>query len=185
MKKVIFTGVVGLFLALFINVTAKGQAAIAKAELPKDLTYHKKPVSDNDVRTVNRSEVNQKAVRNFSQSFKGSPSEKWYDVEGGFIAEFNSGDIDYRVDYNKKGSWLRTIRTYGEDKLPEDIRHMVRSTYYDFDIMLVQEVENPFNVENPLNTVTYIVQLDGKTQHINLKIYNGEMEEWQKFNKAK
>lgn len=185
MKKTIFTGLTGLFLALLINIAAQGQSSIAKAELPKDMTYHRKSPSENNLKTVNRNDVNQKAVKNFTKSYKGSSGETWFDVEGGFIAEFTSSGIDIRVDYNKKGSWLRTIRTYNEDKLGQDVRHLVKSMYYDYDIIQVQEVESPFNVENPLNTVTYIVHLEGKTELINLRIHDGEMEEWQKFIKSK
>ena len=185
MKKIIFTGLAGLFLALVMNMAAKGQSAIAKAELPKDMTYFGEPVSGNNFRIVPRSEVNTKAVKNFTKSYKSQSNEVWHEVTDGLIAQFTSDDINYRVDYDKKGNWLHTIRTYDENKLPRDVRHMVKSIYYDFDITQVQEIEMPFNIENPLNGPTYIIHLEGKTEFINLRVCDGAMDEWQKFNKSK
>ena len=185
MKKIIFTGLTGLFLVLVMNMAAKGQSAIAKAELPKDMIYHRKSVPENNFTIVPRSEVNQKAVKNFTRSYKGQSDEVWHNVTDGFIAHFTSGDINYRVDYDKKGNWLHTIRTYDESKLPRDVRHMVKSIYYDFDITQVQEIESPLNVENPLNAPTYIIHLEGKKEFINLRVCDGEMDEWQKFYKSK
>src|SRR6266705_6662000 len=117
MKKIIFTGLAGLFLALVMNMAAKGQSAIAKAELPKDMTYHRKSVPENNFIIVPRSEVNHKAVKDFTKSYKGQSNEEWHEVKGGFIAEFTSDDIKCRVDYDKKGNWLQTLRTYDENKL--------------------------------------------------------------------
>jgi len=179
MKKTIITGVAGLFLALIINVAASGQTSIAKTTLPIDVTYHRRANLENDFKKVSRSEVNPKAVKNFTTNYKGSPDEHWFDVEGGFIAEFASGDIDHRVDYDKKGNWLRTIRSYSEAEMAEDLRHIVKSTYFDYEINLVQEIERP---ASPVN---YIIQLLGKTELINLRISEGEMVVLQKFNRSK
>ena len=60
-----------------------------------------------------------------------------------------------------------------------DLRYAVKSTYYDYEITLVHEIESP---NAP---VTYIVQLLGKTKVINLRICDGEIEEWQKFEISK
>ena len=179
MKKTIISGFAGLFLALIINVPASGQASIAKTALPMDVTYHRRANPEDNFRKVNRSEVNQKAVKNFTTNYKGSRDEQWFDVEGGFIAEFASGDINHRVDYDKKGNWLRTIRSYSEAEMTEDLRHIVKSTYFDYEINLVQEIERP---ASPVN---YIIQLLGKTELINLRISEGEMVVLQKFNRSK
>jgi hypothetical protein len=96
-------------------------------------------------------------------------------------------DINYRVDYDKKGIWLHTIRTYNENKLPSDVRHLVKSSYYDYNIIVVQEIEIPWEpfMDFPTDLFTYIVHLEGKTKLINLRVSNGEMDEWEKFDKSK
>ena len=100
-------------------------------------------------------------------------------MKEGFVAMFNYNDMDYQVAYTKKGNLLRTIRSYNEDNMPTDVRHIVKSTYYDYEITRVHEIEIP------LNPITYVVQLLGKKELINLKIYDGEIEVLQKFNKSK
>jgi hypothetical protein len=64
-------------------------------------------------------------------------------------------------------------------RLPPDIREAVRSSHYDYNIFQVQEVEMP------LHPVNYFIHLEGKTKLINLRIYDGEIEELQKFDKSK
>jgi len=123
--------------------------------------------------------INSKAVRDFSTQFKQAANEAWFVTDGGFVVKFKQDGVETRADYNKKGNWLHTIRTYDENKLPADVRHLVKSSYYDYDIVQVQEIEKPSNV------FTYIVHLEGKTKLINLRISDEHMEEWQKFDKSK
>ena len=105
-------------------------------------------------------------------------NEKWFQVEEGFVAMFNLHDIDYQVAYDKKGNSLRTIRTYDETKMSQDLRHLVKSNYYDYEINLVQEVERP-------NSPTiFAIQLLGKIKVINLSVCDGVMEILQEFNKS-
>jgi len=123
--------------------------------------------------------INSKAVRGFSKEFKHASDEAWFVTDDGFVVKFKQDGVETRADYNKKGNWLHTIRTYDENKLQPDIRHLVKSSYYDYNILQVQEIEKPSD------TFTYIVHLEGKTKLINLRISNEDMEEWQKFDKSK
>ena len=113
------------------------------------------------------------------RSYKDVSGEKWFEMKSGFVAMFSLDDIDYQVAYNKKGNWIRTIRSYGEVKLSQDLRHTIKSIYYDYDINRVQEIEKP------VDPIAYIIQLVGKTELINLRICDGEMTVLQKFNKSK
>jgi hypothetical protein len=124
------------------------------------------------------SEVNTKAVRDFRQTYKTVTNEKWYEMPDGIRATFTLNDIRYRLDYEKNGNWLHTIRYYDENKLPAETRRLVASSYLDHTVTFVEEIEKPRNV------MTYIVHLEGKTNWINIKVSNGEIEEWQKFNKS-
>ena len=177
MKKIFLNSFTGSFLFLATCIAANSQIAKTNVELPGDIPSFGKSVSENASGIVDRKNVDSKAVRNFDKSFK-SAGETWYAVRGGYAATFGSNSIDYLVTYDKKGNWLHTVRTYGETKLQEDLRHAVKSIYYDYEINLVNEIEGP------VDPVTYIVHLIGKTKLINLRISNGEIEEWQKFNRS-
>jgi hypothetical protein len=166
MKQVIFNGLRITVLMLAVTINSFGQAShTAMRFSDKSSTEETKPASN----SVSRNTINSKVLRNFSSSYKEVSDEKWYKVPGGTIAMFTLSNIDYSVRYDKQGAWANTIRTYDEDKLPKDIRHEVKSMYYDYNINLVQEIESPFN---PL---TYVIQLVGKTEIINLKVCEGEM----------
>jgi len=123
--------------------------------------------------------VDPPVVRNFLRTYKNVSDEKWIEVKEGFVAMFNYNDIDYQVAYTKKGNLVRTIRSYSEDKMSPELRHIVKSTYYDYEISRVHEVELP------LTAITYVVQLVGKKELINLGVYDGETEVLQRFNKSK
>jgi hypothetical protein len=124
-------------------------------------------------------EVSSKAVRNFINKFKQASGETWFVTDGGFVVKFKQHGVETRADYDKKGDWLYTIRTYDESGMSAELRHLVKSSYYDYNILQVQEIETPSD------NFTYIVHLEGKTKLINLRINDGDMEEWQKFDKSK
>lgn len=59
-----------------------------------------------------------------------------------------------------------------------DLKQSVKSSYHEYTIYQVQEIEQP------LHPVNYIVHLSGKAKLINLRIYNGIMEEEQNFRES-
>jgi hypothetical protein len=178
MKKIVFTGL-GTLAMLAISLIFYGQATKTGLRFSDNIPSVRNSTSKTNVNTLHRSDVNSKAVRNFVRSYKNVSKERWYSVQDGFIAMFILHDIHYRVDFDKKGNWLHTMRTYDENKLPPDIRHLVKSSYYDYNITFVQEIERP---REPF---TYVVHLEGKTKLINLRVSDGEMDQWQKFDKSK
>ena len=177
MKKSFLSRFTGICLLLVITIAANAQLSFKQETLKGNADFEKsasKDVSDE----VEMKNVNRKAVKDFALSFKNVTDEKWFKQRDGFVAMFTLDDIDYLIAYDKKGRKAYTIRNYNESKLPVDLRHIVKSTYYDYAITVVQEIETPFN------PITYIVHLEGKTELINLRICDGKMEEWQKFKKS-
>ena len=167
MKKIFPVGVPCL-LILSLSLSTKGQDAFNKIQ-PISTAVH-----------VNRNDINVNALRHFSKNFNDASSERWYATRDLLVALFNLRDIEYRVDYNiRNGNWIETFRTYSEAKMSPDLKQSVKSSYYDYAIFQVQEIEQP------LHPVNYIVHLEGKAQLINLRIYNGEVEEEQNFRLSK
>lgn len=177
MKKNLIACFTGMSLLLFMNIPANAQLSFVKVETSKTNPFNESTVS-NASDNIEPSAVSHKAVKDFDRNFKNA-NAKWYQVENQFVAMFTADDVSYQIAYDKKGHKLYSIRNYDENKLPVDIRHNVKSTYYDYTITLVQEIEMP------LKPLTFIVHLDGKTDLINLRISDGEMDVWQKFNKSK
>jgi len=176
MKKIFLSiSVLGLFVSIRISVN--GQLASNRLHSFEKYGLSKNRNSGNFSRVAER--VSPAVVRNFIKSYKDVSDERWIGIKEGFVAMFFYNNMDYQVFYNKKGGWLSTIRSYNEDQMPQDIRHIVKSNYYDYNINRVHEIEMPFNA------IIYAIQLLGKTEIINLKVSDGEMVELQKFKRSK
>jgi len=157
---------VGIFI-MSVSLTVEGQEGMRKPD-PLEVAV-----------LVNRNDVNVNALRHFARNFNDASSEKWLATPDLVVALFSFRDIDYRVDYNSRnGNWIETFRTYGEAKMSADLKQSVQSSYYDYTIFQVQEIEQP------LHPVNYIVHLSGKARLINLRIYDGQVEEEQKFKES-
>jgi hypothetical protein len=177
MKKVFLTSISGIWLLISVAITANGQIASKSLKPSGRFIILNKTEPGNSPGLVGR--VNPPVIRNFLKTYKDVSDEKWIEVKEGFIAMFKYNDVDYQVAYTKKGNLLRTIRSYNEDKMQQDLRHTVKSSYYDYEITRVHEIEIP------LSLITYVVQLSGKKELIDLRIYDGEVEVMRKFNKSK
>lgn len=122
--------------------------------------------------------INIKAVKSFTKTFKGQSNAAWFVINGGYLAQFKQDEIKTNVYYDTKGRLIGTILTYQEDKLPKEIRHQVKSTYYDYNIFLVNEL----TVDD---TKVYLVKIEDKTSIKTIRVLDGEMTETESFEKSK
>lgn len=173
-------------------IFAASLISIASSQDVRDLTaaggtayFNPNPSSVNPKSTAGTAslkvyDVSTRAVRDFFKYYKGAQYVKWYRVMNGtdgFLADFNDGDVTTRVYYDKRGNWEGTIRGYHEDNLPGDIRHRIKSIYYDFNIPFIAEVSHE-------KRTVYIVSLEGKTSWKKIMVAEGEeMVELEGFSK--
>jgi hypothetical protein len=176
MKNKFIASLPGFFLA-FLCTTATGQVSMDKMRLLKNISSQTECVWENGLGPGAPNKPGQNVLRNFEQKFTNVTSVRWYESSYGFVVKFNLEGIDYRVDFDKKGNWLYTIRNYDEMKLPEDVMRLINDSYNEYSITLVQEIETPFI---PL---TFVVHLDGKKDMIQLLVSGDETQEWQRFRK--
>ena len=141
MKKILFSSISGICLLISTAMAVNGQLASNHARPPGRFIILNKTKSENSPGFVGR--VNPPVIRSFLKTYKDVSDEKWIEVKEGFVAMFNYNGMDYQVAYSKKGNLLRTIRSYNEDNMPTDLRHIVKSTYYDYEITRVHEIEIP------------------------------------------
>ncbi len=175
MKKNFFISIVGAGLALVTCITAHAQFADRSLKFLPAIDSPEKSV---EAYKSEKPDFNPKVARNFSRDFKNASGESWIKLKNGYYTMFTLNGIHYMVFYNNRGQRLYTIRNYDETKLPKDVRHVVKSTYYDYAITLVQEIEDA------AGTITYLVHLEGKTELINLRVQNYEMDEFEKYIKS-
>jgi len=115
--------------------------------------------------------INIHALRDFMLKYNEVSNASWFGVEGGFVAKFTANEATTTVTYKKNGKWLYTISSYDEMKMPKDVRALVKSTYYDYNIIIIEEIQVPQNDNN----IYLIKVLDAKTIKI-LRVSEGEMQ---------
>jgi hypothetical protein len=129
-----------------------------------------------NLRTIGSSGPAVRAVRDFIRQEGDGKEEKWYKTDEGFLAEFEQGGRKGRYFYNKKGVWCYSILGFGESGLPEDIRRLVRSTYFEFGIGWVEQVSGT-------QGVAYVVHIENAKAWKEIVVRDGEMTEWKAYNK--
>ncbi len=126
----------------------------------------------------NANDFNIKAVRDFVKTFKTVDNNRWSLAEDGSAAStFTSDGIKTRVAYDRKGYRRYILKVYKENKLSDDIRHMVKREYYDATITLIKELETNDGL------VIYVHMQDKGTWKI-VSIADGEMKLVENFNKG-
>lgn len=115
--------------------------------------------------------VNTKAMRNFVKSYESAVDPEWVSLkDGGYLCRFVIDNVRCRAFYGEKGAWLLTLASYEENKLPRDIRAIVRNSYYDHTITYVDEISVPGRSK------IYLVQIQDDKGIKMLRVSDGEME---------
>ena len=130
--------------------------------------------------SMNELAISPRAIKDFMNTHKNVTGESWMKTKDGFSVRFNSDDVRTTIYYDKKGNWSGSIKIYGEEKMLHDIRHLVKSTYYDYNIVYAQEIETTDSDGVP----TYVVCVDDKTKIKMIRIRDGEMSVWKEFTKT-
>jgi hypothetical protein len=138
-------------------------------ELLEDTATVNEPSEGNNNLRLNN--INIHVLRDFLDRFKDINNEKWYVVEGGFVAKFNNGNIATLVTYKKNGEWLYTINSYNEKLLPEEVVIPVKEAYNGYKILHIKEINVPKQ-----DSAIFLVYIQNATTIKILRVCDGEME---------
>jgi hypothetical protein len=180
MKKILFTCFTGMLLSGTITSSysqrpnGNAKLAYSKEEYTSSLEELNAP---KDSASLFLNEISTKAVRNFTRDYKNVSDAKWVVTGNSFSVLFTNDGVHTRILYNKKGDRVWTIRDYTENKLPQDIRHLVKSTYYDFDIYCINEI-------TANGTTCYIIKIQDKTSLKTIKVADDEMFVMKEYKKS-
>ena len=123
-------------------------------------------------------EINSKVMRSFFTRYWNATNANWVTYSGGYVAYFTMDGVSHRAYYTRTGEEEYTIRQYAEKDMPADIRHMVRSAYYDYSIILVSEITSR-------GKTRFEIKLEDKTSFKEVKIDDNGMEVTKEFRKSK
>ena len=163
MKKIFLFIAIGVFPGLSITNSLSAQSTnnlnvqVREADLPVALATH---VTKNTF---------QRALNDLKRNFKVVNNIRWENVEDGHIATFTSNGIKNTVAYNTKGNWQHTIRQYREKNLPNEVRTLVKSNYFNFNLSQVEELTIS-------GATIYLIHADGINEHKLIRISEEKME---------
>jgi len=126
---------------------------------------------------TSNSVMSTKAIKNFNKTFKEARNASWSETLDGLKAEFMNENVTTKVYYDAKGRWIANVRSYDETNLPREIRHTVKSIYYDYDILHVQEITAG-------DKTAYLVKIEDDTSLKTIRVTNDQMDEYISFQKS-
>ena len=178
MKKQLLRFVSGFIPALALFSQVNAQVAKASFEFNLKEAISTEALSNAAViNETNTANVNMRALKDFTKSFKGAENVSWLAMKDGFMASFKESGVETKAYYDQKGRWTATIRTYKEDKLPKDVRKQVKSTYYDYIINQISEVT--------VGKITaYLVRIEDEESFKTIRVIDGEMDVYEDHKKS-
>jgi hypothetical protein len=124
-------------------------------------------------------DINVRAMRDFMDRYGDASDVVWHRSKDNYVAVFTRDSIQHRVIYTNRGDPSITMKYYEEKKLARNVRAQIKSIYFDYKIYIVQEIES---VGYP---TIYIVNLQGDSDWKKVKLYQGEMEVMEEYNKRR
>jgi len=171
-----------LIALVIVSVATLGGISGANAQIVSNsssLEYQMKATKTKDFLNEPMA-ISPRALRDFMNTHKNVTGESWARTKDGFSVRFNSDGVRTAIYYDKKGIWAGSIKYYGEEKLLREIRHVVKSTYYDYNIVYAQEIETTDTDGVP----TYVICVEDKSKIKLIRVSAGEMSEWKEFTKT-
>lgn len=113
--------------------------------------------------------INAKVLRSFHESYGEVADTRWFRTVNGFGVVLKHNGMNKTIYYKRNGIVDTEIFYYTEDLLPKEVRHLVKSNFYDYAITHVTEVHKN-------DATAFYVKIEDATSIKNLKIVE---EEWE------
>lgn len=185
MEKAFISVLIAPAFALTMIGTTNGQTIKSNANpdvqplFEKTIPASKQPAQNPDSGFTFRNEISIHAVRTFLMDHKTATNARWFKATDGlFGVYFTADSIVNTIFYNKNGDTELMILDYDEDKLPSEIRDLVKVNFTSFSINHVNEFRRKFNT-------AYVIVLENKNSWKKIKVVDGDVEIVNEFSKIK
>jgi len=162
------------FIALFLlanNPHAQQDITMAKFKPNTSMNFDKsiiEPPSPLSTKKLDAKDVRGKTQKSFSKLYKGTiPS--WSALDNNFLATFELNGRHARALFSGNGYALYTIIRGTEKDLPNSVRGIVKSNYYDFTIGTVNEVR-------VADKTAWFVNFQSNKELVVVKVVENELE---------
>jgi len=123
--------------------------------------------------------VNEKMHNHFSKHFKNATDILVRPESNHTQITFKEKGISNSVQYNKKGKWQYSIRTYDESKLADKIRNQVEISYPGFRVFgFVNEID-------VLDKTATLVMIENKDSWKRIRVLDDVLDIYEEYRKAK
>ncbi len=95
--------------------------------------------------------ISSKAIDAFNKNFNNVKNTKWFKRENVYIVYFEQNDIRTRIDYDKEGHFLSSVRYYSQNNLPFNIFLKIKEKYKGKAIKIVTEVIEADSIKYSIN----------------------------------
>ncbi|HET9280141.1 MAG TPA: hypothetical protein VFN95_18225 [Flavitalea sp.] len=164
MRKTILT--TGLFLLAIV--------AFSQTEEKNRTTYIRHPYTDHSMKAsldkdkstmlpVGTYEINEKVLKSFNETFAAAQDVKWEEYKNYYTVSFVHSGIRSKVDYDKNGYIIGSLRYYAPQNLPLNIYNSLWKEYSKQELYGVVEVAVGA-------AVTYFVKMQDEKNWMTIKI---------------
>ena len=155
MKKIVYRSVITLISIVALAATGSAQeVALHDKKAESYLPGFESRASSKEIAYINN--VNGKVLKNFYRVFGEKPDARWFRAEEGYVVHFKDSNITTNVYYRQNGTVQYKVNYYAESRLSKDVRHTIKSNFYDYAIVNVSEV-------HANGAVYYFIKIEDKS----------------------
>ena len=122
--------------------------------------------------------ISDKLLEVFRRTFPDASQVKWIEQPDSYLVTFKQNDILTKVNYDKEGNFVSSLRYYSEKNLPVSIICHLQKEYPGKSVFGVTEVATEYTTEY------YIKLQDDKNWYTIHSDSQGNLEKIEKFRKA-
>lgn len=83
-----------------------------------------------------------KLLQAFNEAFPLAKDTKWHEDKNGYLVSFTQMGVATKVNYDKQGNYMNSLRYYDESKLPLNIQLNLKKRYPEKTVFGVTEFSN-------------------------------------------
>jgi len=122
--------------------------------------------------------INEKLLQSFKQTFPDAQQVRWMEQADKYTVNFKENGILTKIDYDKDGNFISSLRYYSEKNLPINILCKLQKKYSDKKVFGVTEMTTDAMVD-------YYIKLEDETNWITVKSNaDGNMQVVEKYKKV-
>ncbi|WEK36694.1 MAG: hypothetical protein P0Y53_04195 [Candidatus Pseudobacter hemicellulosilyticus] len=122
---------------------------------------------------------NEKVLKSFKETFANAEEVKWQEYDNYFTVSFVTGDIRSKVNYDKDGNMLGSIRYYKPQQLPLNLFTRLKKEFPKKSLFGVTEITTASN------EVAYYVKMEDVKHWVTVKVdESGNCTVYEKYKKG-